>query len=50
MSIVRVGSSQKFSEGWDSIFGGKKASGGGKKAAAKKGGKKRPAAKGKGKK
>jgi hypothetical protein len=50
MSIVRVGSTQKFSEGWDSIFGGKKASGGGKSAATKKSGKKKAAAKGKGKK
>ena len=46
MSIVRVGSTQKFSEGWDSIFGGKKA-GAGKKAAAKKSGKKKAAAKAK---
>ncbi len=49
MSIVRVGSTQKFAEGWDSIFSGKKASGSGKKAAAKKSGKKK-AAKGKGRK
>jgi hypothetical protein len=49
MSIVRVGSTQKFSEGWDSIFGGKKTSAGknGKKSAAKKSGKKKA---GKGKK
>jgi hypothetical protein len=40
MSIVRVGSTQKFSENWDNIFGGKKA-----KPAAKAGGKKKPAAK-----
>jgi hypothetical protein len=49
MSIVRVGSTQKFSEGWDSIFaGGKKAapsaakkSGGGKRKTAAKAGKKK---------
>jgi hypothetical protein len=38
MSIVRVGSTQKFSENWDNIFSGKKA-----KPAAKAGGKKKKA-------
>jgi hypothetical protein len=50
MSIVRVGSTQKFSEGWDSIFGGKKTASAvksAKKAAAKKSGKKKGAGKGK---
>jgi hypothetical protein len=36
MSIVRVGSTQKFSQGWDSIFGGKKAGEAEKKSAAKR--------------
>jgi hypothetical protein len=40
MSIVRVGSTQKYSEGWDKIFGGKKAA-----PAKKSTGKKKPAAK-----
>jgi hypothetical protein len=40
MSIVRIGSTQKFSENWDNIFGGKKA-----KPVAKQGAKKKPAAK-----
>jgi hypothetical protein len=26
MSVIRVGSSSKYAEGWDSIFGGRKAS------------------------
>jgi hypothetical protein len=41
MSIVRVGSTQKFSEGWDKIFADKK----GKSAEKKAGGKKKPKAK-----
>ncbi len=44
MSIVRVGSRQKFSDNWDNIFSGKKAApakklGGKKKKAAAKAGK-----------
>jgi hypothetical protein len=35
MSIVRVGSTQKFSDNWDNIFSGKKA-GSAKKAGGKK--------------
>jgi hypothetical protein len=31
VTIVRVGSNQKYAEGWDQVFGGKK----GKKKAAK---------------
>jgi len=34
MSIVRVGTNQKFAEGWEAIFGGKKRTA--KKATAKK--------------
>jgi hypothetical protein len=44
MSIVRVGSTQKFSENWDNIFGGKKAKpakAGGKKKGAVKAAKKK---------
>jgi hypothetical protein len=42
MSIVRVGSTQKFSENWDNIFGGKKSISAAKKSAGKK---KKPSAK-----
>jgi len=35
MSIVRVGSTQKFAENWDNIFGGKKAAPAAKKPAGK---------------
>jgi hypothetical protein len=38
MSIVRVGSTQKFSDNWDNIFSGKKAA-----PAKKSGGKKKKA-------
>jgi hypothetical protein len=41
MSIVRVGSTQKFSENWENIFGGKKSAPTAKKSAGKK--KKSPA-------
>ena len=41
MSIVRVGSTQKFSENWANIFGGKKSAPTAKKSAGKK--KKSPA-------
>ncbi len=34
MSIVRIGTTKKFSDGWDAIFGRKKAAA--KKSAAKK--------------
>jgi hypothetical protein len=47
MSIVRVGSTQKFSDGWDSIFGGKKGKPAAKKAGAKKKAKAKPAKAGK---
>ncbi|HEX6963011.1 MAG TPA: hypothetical protein VF175_14170 [Lacipirellula sp.] len=50
MSIVRVGSTQKFSEGWDSIFSGKKAKPAAKKPGGKKKAKAKPAKAGKGKK
>jgi hypothetical protein len=36
MSIVRVGSTQKFSDNWDNIFSGKKAAPAAKKLGAKK--------------
>jgi hypothetical protein len=36
MSIVRVGSTQKFSENWDNIFGGKKSKPAAKEASKKK--------------
>ena len=36
MSIVRIGSTQKFSENWDNIFSGKKAAAAAKKPGAKK--------------
>jgi hypothetical protein len=36
MSIVRVGSTQKFSDNWDNIFGGKKSAPAAKKTGAKK--------------
>jgi hypothetical protein len=36
MSIVRVGSTQKFSENWENIFGGKKSVSAGKKSGEKK--------------
>jgi hypothetical protein len=36
MSIVRIGSTQKFSENWDNIFSGKKAAPAAKKPGAKK--------------
>ena len=35
MSIVRVGSTQKFSDNWDNIFGGKKSKSSEKPAAKK---------------
>ncbi len=38
MSVIRVGSSNKYAEGWDSIFGGGKAL---KKAAGSKAAKKK---------
>jgi hypothetical protein len=41
MSIVRVGSTQKFSDGWESIFSSRKSAPAGKKP----GGKKKPSAK-----
>jgi len=44
MSIVRVGSTQKFSENWNNIFGGKKAKPAEKTGAKKK---KTPAKRGK---
>ncbi len=36
MSIVRIGSTQKFSENWDTIFSRKKAAAGAEKPAGKK--------------
>jgi hypothetical protein len=50
MSIVRVGSTQKFSEGWDNIFSGKKSASAAKKSGGKKKAKARAAKAGKGKK
>jgi hypothetical protein len=50
MSIVRVGSTQKFSEGWDNIFAGKKATAAGKRSGGKKKAKAKAAKSGKGKK
>ena len=50
MSIVRVGSTQKFSVGWDSIFGGKKGATVPKKSGGKKKAKTKAAKAGKGKK
>jgi hypothetical protein len=49
MSIVRVGSTQKFSDNWDNIFSGKKAAPAAKKSGGKKASKAAKAAK-KGKK
>jgi hypothetical protein len=34
MSVVRVGSSSKYADGWDVVFGGAKAGGRGRKAGA----------------
>ena len=36
MSIVRIGSTKKFSDNWENIFGGKKAAPAAKKVAGKK--------------
>ena len=36
MSIVRVGSTQKFSDNWDNIFSGKKSAPSSKKSGGKK--------------
>ncbi|MCE9631685.1 MAG: hypothetical protein K8S94_13340 [Planctomycetia bacterium] len=42
MSVIRVGSTTKYADGWDTVFGGRKTAV--KKTAAKKaGGKKAPA-------
>ncbi len=52
MSVMRVGSTKKFSDGWDKIFGGakkpKKAAAGSKSVAKKKTAKKKAAKKRKG--
>ncbi len=48
--IVRTGTTPKFWENWDRVFGGKKSATGGAKSAAKSTEKKQPAAKGKKKK
>lgn len=50
MTIVRVGTNQKYSDGWETAFSGKKAkpaakTAGGKKASAKKPSPKKPAKK-----
>jgi hypothetical protein len=45
MSIVRVGTTQKYSEGWEGIFGGKRKKSGTAKATQKAGkGRKKAAA------
>jgi len=36
MSVIRVGSTEKYSDNWDNIFGGKKKSASKKKSVAKK--------------
>jgi hypothetical protein len=45
MSVVRLGSTQKFSENWDKAFGGKKAKSATKASTKRKAGKKRSATK-----
>ena len=47
MSVIRVGSTEKYAAGWDAIFGGRKATRAAKKASPKKAVKKakKPAAK-----
>ena len=53
MTIVRVGTNQKYSDGWETAFAGKKSGkaagkkAGGKKASAKKPSAKKPAKKAK---
>lgn len=40
MSVIRVGSTEKYAAGWDTIFGGRKAAKAAKKASPKKAAKK----------
>ena len=36
MSVIRVGSTEKYAAGWDAIFGGRKSANAAKKASPKK--------------